>query len=71
MLKAYVKYADIWRQSHQHTLTFKRYDSVYKWIARDILFIRQSEFDEDRNSIFGKPDYKKLLEDTFNVKFDK
>lgn len=71
MLKAYVKYADIWRQSHQHTLTFKRYDSVYEWIARDILFIRQSEFDEDRNSIFGKPDYKKLLEDTFNVKFDK
>lgn len=66
-VKAWLIAGQKFRNSHPDTKTVKRYSSVYEWFYRDVFFHTQAEFEQFDNSLFGKPDYKSLLEEQFGI----
>ena len=68
MVKAYIRAEQKFRDTHPDAKTVKQYGDVYEWFVRDLFFDRQWKFEQSRDGMFGNPDYKKFLEDYFNIK---
>lgn len=71
MVKAYINAGKKYIATHPNVKASKNYDDVYEWFVRDVFFPKQTQKWENKfkNGLFDKPDYKKFLEDYFNIKF--
>jgi len=67
MVKAYIRAGQKFRDSHPDAKTTKMYNDVYEWFCRDVFFERQWMWEDSRGGMFGEIDYKKFLEDKFNI----
>lgn len=68
MVKAYIRAGQRFRDTHPDAKTTVSYSDVYEWFYRDVFCYSQYEFENSRDGLFGKPDYKQFLEDYFKVK---
>ena len=67
MVKAYIRAVQKFRDSHPDSKIVRRYENVYEWFVRDVFYDRQWQWEQSRGGMFGNPDYKKFLEDYFNI----
>lgn len=63
MVRFYINAGKEYLKAHE-----KSYDDVYEWFYRAVFCNTRQEYEESKHTLFGKPDYKQLLEDYFNVK---
>ena len=70
MVRAYIRAGMKFRNTHTQAKTIRYYNDAYEWFYRDLFCEKQQQFEESRNSLFGKPDYKKFLEEYFNVNLE-
>lgn len=67
MVKALLRAGNDFLKSHQHTIAAQRYEDVYEYFTRNYFFVAESDFEENNTGLFGKPDYKEFLEETFGI----
>lgn len=67
LLKLWLKAGQKFLDTHKDSKTAHRYRNSYQWFVRELFFRAQNEFDSFDNSMF-EHDYKKYLEDYFNIK---
>ena len=67
MVKAYIRNGQKFRDTHPDAKSNRNHASVYRQFVRDVFFERQKAFEEYESSMFGEIDYKKFLEDYFNI----
>lgn len=67
MVKAYLRAAQKYRDTHPDVKTMKKYDNVYEWVVRDIFYPKEKEWQNTCNTLFGKPDFKVFLEQQFGI----
>lgn len=65
--KAYLRAGQKFLDTHPSCKALERYESVYEWFTRDVFFSRNEEWNTISKSFFGKPDFKKFLEDKFGT----
>lgn len=68
MVKAYIRAQQKFRDTHPDSKNTQRYADVYEWAVREFFYDRQWQFEQSKASMFGEIDYKKFLEDYFNIK---
>ena len=67
MVKAYIRAVQKFRDSHPDSKIVIRYENVYEWFVRDVFYDRQWQWEQSQGGMFGNPDYKKFLEEYFNI----
>lgn len=69
MVRLYLKHAQAWWDNPQHddSSMKRRYDDVYEWFVRDLFYDDTAAFEADKHGLFGRPDYKQMLEDFFGI----
>lgn len=70
MVKAYLRCGNEYLKSHPQSETAKQYSDVYEYFVANAFFDNHRDFVKSKlsGSIFSdKPDYKKLIEDHFNI----
>lgn len=69
MVRLYLKHAKIWWDNPKHngSATKHRFDDIYEWFVRDVFYDDTAKFEADKNSVFGRPDYKQMLENYFGI----
>ena len=67
MVKAYIRAQQKFFDTHPDSKTANRYANVYEWFVRDVFYDREWQWEQSRDGMFGNPDYKKVLEDYFNI----
>lgn len=67
MVKFYIRAAQRYIKKHPETKALHKYENVYEWFYRDVFCITQNQFNESKVSFFGKPNYKRFLEEYFNI----
>lgn len=65
--KAYLRAGKKFMDSHPNCKAREKYDTIYEWFTRDVFFSRNEEWEAVSNSFFGKPDFKKFLEEKFET----
>lgn len=65
--KAYLRAGQKFMDSHPKCKAREKYENVYEWFTRDIFFSRNEEWEAVSKSFFGKPNFKKFLEDKFGT----
>ena len=68
MVKSYLRAAQKFLDMHPNSKSHQKYANAYELFARDVLFQSTSEWNDANNGLFGKPNYKELIQKTFNVK---
>ena len=67
MVKAYIRNGQKFRDTHPDPKSIKTHPTVYQQFVRDVYFERQRQFEDFASGMFGEIDYKKFLEDYFNI----
>ena len=67
MVKAYIRAQQKFFDTHPESKTANRYHDVYEWFVRDVFYDREWQWEQSRGGMFGNPDYKKFLEEYFNI----
>lgn len=65
--KAYLRAGQKFMDSHPKCKAREKYENVYEWFTRDVFFSRNEEWEAVSKSFFGKPNFKKYLEDKFGT----
>lgn len=65
--KAYLRAGQRFMDTHPDSMARKRYDNVYEWFTRDAFYSSNAEWNKVSAGLFGKPDFKKFLEDKFGI----
>lgn len=65
--KAYLRAGQKFMDSHPNCKAREKYENVYEWFTRDVFFSRNEEWDAVTKSFFGKPNFKKFLENKFGT----
>ena len=65
--KAYLRAGQRFMDTHPDSMARKRYDNVYEWFTRDVFYISNADWNKVSTGLFGKPDFKKFLEDKFGI----
>lgn len=68
MVKAYLRAAQKYLELHPNSKSAQKYANAYEFFARNVLSQSTSEWNDANNGLFCKPNYKELIEKTFNVK---
>lgn len=70
MVKAYIRAAQKYIETHPDTETVQKYSDVYEWFTREAFFERQGYW-EDHKTVtqLTPPNYKEFLEHYFGIKF--
>lgn len=69
MVKQYVKRLRKYRETHPDVKAVAVYNTdEYEQVFRDLFCHSQHELEMYRNNLFGRPDFKSLLENYFNIK---
>ena len=73
--KAYPKMAKLWIDAEKEwwdsrpkARSHKKFNDIYELFAHNLFFDDYQNFAEVRDGLFGKFDFKKYLEDYFNIK---
>ncbi len=71
MVKAYIRAGKKFMSSPKHEKVVERYNGdVYAWFVRDLFYDGDNDgWDRLNNGFLPHPNYKKFLEDYFNIKF--
>ena len=70
MVKAYLRCGEEFLKSHPESKLAKQYSDVYEYFVANAFFVNQRDYAKEKlgGGIFSdKPDYKKLIEDYFNI----
>lgn len=67
MVLAYIKAGKKYMDSHPQSEIMEKYGDSYAYFYRNVFFVSEESFRRFDNSLFGKPDYKQLLEDFFKI----
>ena len=67
MVKAYLRAGKRFMDTHPDSRTCQRYDNVYEWFTRNVFYSSNADWNKVSTGLFGKPDFKKLLEDKFGI----
>ena len=65
--KAYLRAGQKFMDSHPKCKAREKYENVYEWFTRDVFFSRNEEWEAVSKSFFGKPNFKKFLENKFGT----
>lgn len=68
MVKAYIRAGKKFRETHPNQKVVTRFNDVYEWFYNDVFCKSQHDFEEAKMNLFGKRDYKKEIEEYFNIK---
>lgn len=68
MVKAYIRAGNKFRETHPNQKVVTRFNDVYEWFYNDVFCKSQHDFEESKMNLFGKRDYKKEIEEYFNIK---
>lgn len=68
MVKAYIKSGKKYMDTHPQSELKEKYGDAYTYFYRNVFCDSEEKFNQFDNSLFGKPDYKSLLEDFFGIK---
>lgn len=67
MVKAYLRSGQRYRDTHPHSKSVQAFPDVYEFFYFCLFEDRIDIHMQKRNGLFGKPDYKSLLEETFGI----
>lgn len=70
MIIAYLKAGKKYLESHPDTKASQDNSDVYEYFYRHVCVKTDKKFRMDRDNMFGKPNYKELLEQIFEMKFN-
>lgn len=65
--KAYLRAGQRFMETHPDSKACQRYDNVYEWFTRDVFYSSNADWNKVSTGLFGKPDFKKFLEDKFGI----
>lgn len=65
--KAYLRAGQRFMDTHPDSSACQKYDSVYEWFTRDVFYSSNADWNRVSTGLFGKPDFKKFLEDKFGI----
>ena len=65
--KAYLCAGQQFMETHPESKACQRYDNVYEWFTRDVFYSSDADWNKVSTGLFGKPDFKKFLEDKFGI----
>lgn len=65
--KAYLRAGQKFLDTHPDSPVVSRYDNVYEWFTRDVFYSNNKEWEKANGTLFGKPDFKKFLEEQFGI----
>lgn len=65
--KAYLRAGQQFRETHPESKACQIYDNVYEWFTRDVFYSSDADWNKVSTGLFGKPDFKKFLEDKFGI----
>lgn len=69
MLKAWIRAGQRYLDTHPDSLTAARYDNAVNWMARELFYESQEEWESVQTSPFRKrADWRGYMEYTFNIK---
>ena len=68
MVKAYIRHGQKYRDTHPDAKSTKRYNNVYDWFLRNLLYESEKEWEQSRQGMFEPMDSKAFLEEKFNIK---
>lgn len=70
MVKAYIRAGQKYRDTHPNVKRVIDNADVYEWFVRELFFETNKNWNKEKQNweLFGKPDYKKFIEDYFNIK---
>lgn len=63
----WLKAGQKFRDTHPHVKSVSRFADVYEWFYFCLFEDYIQDHEQANNSLFGKPDYKQLLEDFFKI----
>lgn len=67
LVKAYVRAGKKYFDLHPDVKTAQQYEDIYEWFVREVFYESQKKWEESKGGLFGRPNYKKLLEDYFGL----
>lgn len=67
LFQCIVKSTKKWWESHPKANSHKKFGSVYGLVAHNLFYKNFSDFDRAKNSLFGEPDWKSILENYFSI----
>lgn len=65
--KAYLRAGQRFRETHPDSKACQRYDNVYEWFTSNVFYSSNADWNKVSTGLFGKPDFKKFLEDKFGI----
>ena len=68
LLRLIIKATKQWMDERQQLLSQKKFGSAYGLVAHNIFYKSYEEWEAADNGMFGRTDWKKVLEDYFNIK---
>lgn len=70
MVKVYIRAGQKYRETHPDVNRVKAHESIYSWFVRDVFYGSQIAWELSKNDLLFEVevDYKKMIEDYFNVK---
>lgn len=67
MVKAYIRAGQKFRDSHPDAATVKNCPTIYHQFVSSVFFDKWQKYKDFDNSLFGPNDYKKMIEDYFQI----
>ena len=70
MVKVYIRAGQKYRETHPDVNRVKAHESIYSWFVREVFYDSQIAWELSKNDLLFdvEVDYKKMIEDYFNVK---
>lgn len=67
MARCYLRAGKRFWDTHPDSHVQDRYADIYEWFTRNVFFLREKDWQEANNSLFGKPNWKEFLEREFGI----
>lgn len=66
-VRGWLRFGQKYLDTHRHTKNGQRFNDSYEFFYFTLFFDSLNDFEEFDKNIFGKPDYKSLLEELFGI----
>lgn len=67
LLRQIVKASKVWWDTHPHTKSHKTFGTIYGLVAHNLFYESYADWQAADNNLFGRMDWKKELEQYFNI----
>lgn len=68
LLRAYIRAGQTYMDTHPQASLHKKYNNAYEYMARELFFNKQEEWEQYKNGLFETIDCKEFMEKYFNAK---